>query len=167
MHCNLPCQQAWRRGRRVLPDVDIAMHCRGSPAGRPVVIGLDTNVHVRHLAQDDPKQSVVATRFIEALTSRSPGFVSHIVLAETLWVLESCYQADATMIDRVVEMLLRTDSIRVDAPETVWRALRQFRNDRGDFSDILINAIARDAGCDAVCTFDQNAAKRLGMMLLK
>jgi predicted nucleic-acid-binding protein len=45
------------------------MHCRGSSAGRSVVIGLDTNVHVRHLAQDDPKQSVVATRFIEALTS--------------------------------------------------------------------------------------------------
>lgn len=54
------------------------MHCRGSPAGRSVVIGLDTNVHVRHLAQDDPKQSVVATRFIEALTSASLGFVSHI-----------------------------------------------------------------------------------------
>ncbi|HQO29816.1 MAG TPA: hypothetical protein PKY22_09870 [Accumulibacter sp.] len=69
MHCNLLCTQAWWRGRRVLPGVDTAMHCRGSSAGRSVVIGLDTNVHVRHLAQDDPKQSVVATRFIEALTS--------------------------------------------------------------------------------------------------
>lgn len=130
------------------------------------MIGLDTNVLVRYLAQDDPKQAILATRLVESLTPAAPGFVSHVVLAETVWVLESCYAADAARIDAVIEALLRTESIQVERAELVWRALRRFRESRGDFPDTLVTELAMDAGCRVIHTFDRGAAKRAGMTLL-
>lgn len=130
------------------------------------MIGLDTNVLVRYLTQDDPKQAALATRLVESLTPSAPGFVSHIVLAETVWVLESCYDAAPDRIAQFVETLLRSESINVAHVEVVWRALRQFKSARGDFVDTLVSALARNAGCDAVLTFDKAAAKRSGMALL-
>lgn len=130
------------------------------------MIGLDTNVLVRYLAQDEPKQAALATRLIESLTADEPGFISHVVLAETLWVLESCYAADPARVQQVVAALLRTSGIAVERAESVWRALRQFRQNDGDFADTLIAVSAGDAGCRATYTFDKGAAKRSGMTLL-
>lgn len=83
------------------------------------MIGLDTNVLVRYLAQDEPKQAALATQLVESLTTDEPGFVSHVVLAETLWVLESCYAADPARVQQVVDALLRTSGIIVDRAESV------------------------------------------------
>lgn len=130
------------------------------------MIGLDTNVLVRYLAQDDARQSPQATRLVESLTGADPGFVSHVVLAETVWVLESCYGADARKIVEVIETLLRIVGLRVDRADIVWQALREFKQRLGDFPDVLIAEIARSAGCTSVQTFDQGAAKRAGMTLL-
>ena len=130
------------------------------------MIGLDTNVLVRYLVQDEPKQATLATRLIESLTADEPGFVSHVVLAETVWVLESCYNADSDRIRQVVDTLLRSSGIVVERAESVWRALRQFKQNDGDFADTLIAVSASDAGCRATYTFDKGAAKRSGMMLL-
>lgn len=130
------------------------------------MIGLDTNVLVRYLAQDEPKQATLATRLIESLTTDEPGFISHVVLAETLWVLESCYAADPARVQQVVDALLRTGGIVVEHAESVWRALRQFKQNEGDFADTLIAVSAGDAGCRAIYTFDKGAAKRSGMTLL-
>ncbi len=52
------------------------------------MIGLDTNVVVRYIMQDDPKQSPKATRLIESLTSDAPGFVPLVAVIELVWVLE-------------------------------------------------------------------------------
>ena len=131
------------------------------------MIGLDSNVLVRYLAQDEPKQSALASRLIESLTADDPGFVSQVVLAETAWVLESCYAADAARVEAVVETLLRTESIRVQQPDVVWRALRRFKASYGDFADTLIAEIAADAGCRVVYSFDRAAARRTGMKLLQ
>ena len=131
------------------------------------MIGLDTNVLIRYLAQDDVKQAALATRLVESLTPEQPGFVSHVVLVEIVWVLETCYGADAAKIEQVVETLLRIAGIVVDRAEVVWRALRQFKQSRGDFSDALVVGLARDAGSEKVYTFDQIAAKRHGMTQLK
>ena len=130
------------------------------------MIGLDTNVLVRYLAQDDPKQAALATKLIESLGADEPGFISHVVLAETLWVLESCYAADPVRVQQVMDALLRTSGIVVERAESVWRALRQFKQNDGDFSDTLIAVSASDAGCRATYTFDKDAAKRSGMTLL-
>ncbi len=131
------------------------------------MIGLDTNVLVRYLVQDDPKQAALASDLVESLSSEAPGFVSHLVLAETVWVLESCFDAGTEKIAQMLETLLRVDGIVIEQPELVWRALRRMHQDRGDFSDTLITVLAGHAGCDVVYTFDRVAAKRSGMTLLK
>lgn len=129
--------------------------------------GLDTNVLVRYLAQDDAAQSALATRFIESLSQEQPGYVSHVVLAEMAWVLESCYDVGTAKMAEVLETLLRTEGLVVDQADVVWQTLRQFTRDHGDFADTLIAQLARQAGCTSVLTFDRHAAKRAGMTLLK
>jgi predicted nucleic-acid-binding protein len=131
------------------------------------MIGLDTNILVRYLAQDDPIQTALANRLVESLTDAAPGFVSLVVLVETVWVLESCYGADAGKIAQIVETLLHVGNFKVEQAQTIWRSLRRFKADGDDFSDTLIAALARDKGCRLVYTFDKAAAKRAGMDLLK
>lgn len=131
------------------------------------MIGLDTNVLVRYLAQDDPGQTPLATRLIESLTADSPGYISHVVLVETVWVLESCYDADATRVAQVVETLLHVEALIVDEADVVWRALREFKRSGGDLADALVATLARRAGCETVYSFDRGAAKRFDMTLLQ
>lgn len=131
------------------------------------MIGLDTNVLVRYLAQDDPKQTAAATRLFASLSAASPAYVSQVVLVETVWVLQSRYAADASQIGRVVETLLRTDVIQVERADVAWRALRRFRQEQGDFPDALVSELAQDAGCKQVFSFDRGAVKRSGMTLLE
>lgn len=129
--------------------------------------GLDTNVLVCYLTQDDPKQTPLATQLIESLSADAPGFVSQVVMVETVWVLESCYDADTARLSTVVETLLSVECIIVDEAEVVWRALRQFKRAGGDFADALIAALARRAGCETVYSFDRGAARRFGITLLE
>ena len=128
------------------------------------MIGLDTNVLVRYFAQDDAKQSARATALIESLTEAEPGFLSHVVLIELVWVLQRCYAASREMVADLLERLLRTQGLVVQDAEQVWQALRIYR-ESGDFPDCLIARVAMVAGCDEVVTFDKGAAKT-GMRLL-
>lgn len=131
------------------------------------MIGLDANVLVRYLAQDDPGQTPPATRLIESLTADNPGFVSQVVLVETVWVLESCYAAEAARVAQIVETLLHVETLMVDEADVVWRALRQFKRVGGDLADALVAELARRAGCETVYSFDRGAAKRSDMTLLQ
>lgn len=131
------------------------------------MIGVDTNVLVRYLAQDEPNQARVAAKLFASLSPSSPAFVSHVVLAETVWVLESCYAADSSKIGEVVATLLRTDAIRVERADMVWQALRRFLATQGDFSDALIAELAQAAGCERIFSFDRGAVTRSGMTLLR
>lgn len=84
------------------------------------MIGLDTNVLVRYVAQDDPKQSPKATRLIESLTVDAPGYVSVVSVVELVWVLTSCYASTKGEICEVLQTLLRTKEIVVANAGTVW-----------------------------------------------
>lgn len=128
------------------------------------MIGLDTNVLVRYLAQDDAKQSAKATILIESLTHSQPGYLSHVVLIELVWVLQRCYGASREVVTDTLERLLRTQGLVVQEAEQVWQALRIYRQG-GDFADCLIARVAMAAGCDEVVTFDKGATKA-GMRLL-
>ena len=75
------------------------------------MIGLDTNVLVRYIVEDDDKQARIATRVIEGCTADAPGFVSHLVLVELIWVLSSCYGADKASLIKVVQQLLQTKQL--------------------------------------------------------
>lgn len=129
--------------------------------------GLDTNVLVRYLAQDDKTQSAAATRLIEKLlTPDAPGFISLVVLAETVWVLEGCYRCSRHEVAAVLERLLRVRQFRIQSAEVAWRALRLFSAGKADFADCLIERIGNAHECAHTFTFDRNAANFAGMKLL-
>jgi len=130
------------------------------------VIGLDTNVLVRYIMQDDAKQSALATRLVESLSAESPGFVALVSVVELGWVLASAYDLDRAQLDEALEGLLRTQEIVVEQAETVWKALRVFRASNADFADCLIERAAAAAGCERTMTFDRAAARGCGMVLV-
>ncbi|MFA7238950.1 MAG: type II toxin-antitoxin system VapC family toxin [Sulfuricellaceae bacterium] len=130
------------------------------------MMGLDTNVLVRYIAQDDLKQSPKATRLIESLTVDAPGYVSIVSVVELVWVLTGCYASTKSEIGEVIETLLRTKEIVVAHADTVWKALRLFKEGKADFADCLIERSANDAGCGCTATFDLDAAKYCGMRLI-
>jgi predicted nucleic-acid-binding protein len=131
------------------------------------MIGLDTNVLVRYIMQDDPKQSPKATRLIESLDSEDPGFITVVSVVELYWVLTSCYGLDGHDVKRAFEGLLRAKQIVVDRADQVLRALRVFDDGKADFADCLIERIASSAGCAETLTFDASAAKYAGMSLVR
>ena len=130
------------------------------------MIGLDTNILVRYVMQDDPKQSAKASRLVESLTPETPGFVPLVALVELVWVLVSCYDLSRDQITDALEALLRAKEIALDRAEQVAQALRVFRGGSADFADCLIERTAAAAGCNKTMTFDAGAAKGAGMTLL-
>ncbi len=131
------------------------------------MIGLDTNVVVRYLTQDDTKQSPIATRLMEkTLSTEEPGFISLVVLAEVVWVLVSLYSVDRAGVAEVVGGLLTTEQLRVESSELVWHAKRRYEQSKADFSDALIAECAVAAGCKRYVTFDRTAAATSGFDLL-
>jgi predicted nucleic-acid-binding protein len=131
------------------------------------VIALDTNVLVRYFAQDDARQSAAATRLIEgSLSAAARGFVSLVALLETVWVMESRYQADVPTVTEIVVDLLDSASIEVQDAAAVGRAIQRYAQGDVDLHDCLIVALAEQRKARVV-TFDAKAAKRLGMELLR
>ena len=127
------------------------------------MIGLDTNVLVRYLAQDDPAQAARATRVVEQeLTENAPGFIGLIVLVETVWVLQRLYRASAEEIRETVIDLLGSRTIGVENRDVVARALAISKQNACGFADAIISASALNAGCGKVISFDRGAV-RAGM----
>ena len=120
------------------------------------MIGLDTNILVRFLVQDDEEQhrQVVAALRRGAEAGES-FFVGEVVLAEVAWVLASRYRCGRDEIASVVRQLTEAEELVFDSTERVVRALRSFQNGKGGFADYLIAARAQDAGCTEVLTFDR------------
>jgi predicted nucleic-acid-binding protein len=132
------------------------------------MIGLDTNVLVRYLVQDDPLQSASATKLIEnSLSAEEPGYVTLVTLAELEWVLEDCYGADRQQVYTVIEGLLMSRQLRVENPDVAWRALRAWDDSKADLSDAIIGQVSLAAGCERIATFDRAASKLDGFTLLR
>jgi predicted nucleic-acid-binding protein len=129
------------------------------------MIGLDTNILVRFITQDHPTQSAAATRLIDSLSSDAPGFLSLVVIAELIWVLQFSYRFDKHEIEKVIESLLRSKELILEKKDIVAQASTKFHASRADFADCLIERCGRSAGCKHVLTFDRNAAAS-GMRLL-
>ncbi|MFZ3264535.1 MAG: type II toxin-antitoxin system VapC family toxin [Terriglobales bacterium] len=130
------------------------------------MIGLDTNIVVRYLTHDDAAQTAAAVRVIESLSQDSPGFLSLIVIAELVWVLEVSYRFKKNEIERVLDTLLRSKELVIERAEIIAQALRKFSASRADFVDCLIERSGHAAECQYTITFDQNAAGAAGMKLL-
>lgn len=131
------------------------------------MIGLDTNVLVRHLVQDEPSQSRKATHVITKQCTRDdPGFVNRVVLCELVWVLESAYGYPKDTIVAVLEKLLQTTQLKIEDPQTAWTAFRMYQTGKADFADCLLGATNRLRGCDETVSFDQAVGKLDGLRLL-
>ena len=131
------------------------------------MIGLDTNVVVRYLTQDDPAQAASATRLFEkTLSLDNPGFISLVTLCEICWVLAGACGAKRDRIAGVVEGLLGSKQIVVENAEIAWRALRSWKSSSTQFSDALIAELAAANGAEYVATFDKAAARLAGFRLL-
>lgn len=124
------------------------------------MIGLDTNVLVRYLAQDDPIQSPKATGFIERhLTAESPGFVSIVAFAETAWVLQRAIGMPKPKLVETLKRLLEAEQIVVEHEREIYSAVRVLEDGRGTFADGLIAALGHRAGCTHTLTFDEKATR--------
>jgi predicted nucleic-acid-binding protein len=131
------------------------------------MIGLDSNVLVRYLAQDDDAQSARATRLIEKeISDSNPGYVSLVALVETCWVLKRLYAATAAEIEQTVQDLLDARQLTIERRSAVKAALAACAASAGEFADALIAATCLAEGCERVVTFDKGAAK-VGMQLLR
>lgn len=126
------------------------------------MLAVDTNVLVRLLARDDARQAKAADQFIA-----KGAWVSHLVLAETLWVLESVYERGATQIIEALKLLMAHESLVLQDAETVGLALAQFQLKPAlGFSDCLVLEIARKAGHMPLGTFDRALARLEGAQKL-
>jgi predicted nucleic-acid-binding protein len=117
--------------------------------------GLDTNVVVRYLTQDDPVQAQKATQILEEDADQGEVFyLTFIVLCELVWVLEDAYHYSRHDIETVLDRILRTAQFRFDHKDQLWLALQDYRAGPADFSDYLIGRLGMQAGCTETSTFD-------------
>ncbi|WP_375452247.1 PIN domain-containing protein [uncultured Devosia sp.] len=131
------------------------------------MIGVDTNVLVRLVVEENFEQTALAISFFDARSPASPAHISLIVIAELAWVLGKTYKFGYDRVAAFIERLLETSDIVVERSDIVKWALDQFNHAKIDFADLLIAEINRQAECEATVTFDRNAAKRIsGMDLL-
>ncbi len=123
---------------------------------------VDTNVLVRLIARDNPRQVEAAEAFIS-----KGAWVSHVVLVETTWVLESVYELNPELIAISIEMLLNHEHLTVQDASTVEAALETFRARPAlGFSDCLVLQIARKTGHVPLGTFDKTLSKVDGVQRL-
>jgi predicted nucleic-acid-binding protein len=124
------------------------------------MIGLDTNILIRYLTQDDPVQSAKATEILERrLTPKNPGFVSVVAMIETVWVLDRAYGLTAQKIAAAVERLLQVEVLAIENEQEVFTAMVALKQGHGSFADALIAELGVRAGCTRTLTFDQKALR--------
>ena len=125
--------------------------------------GLDTNVLVRYLVQDDPEQSRKAAHYIES----NQSFINDVVLCELVWVLESAYGYRKHEIADTLEKILLTSEFEIENRDLAWAALGDYRNSKTDFSDCLVGRKNAEAGCEETLSFDKSVKGLRGFKLLQ
>lgn len=129
--------------------------------------GLDTNVLVRYLVQDDLEQWRLADEYIKQVKAKGETcFINNIVLCELVWVLKTAYKLSRNEIIDVLEKILKADAFDFENREAAWSALQQMNSGKADFSDYLINQINQQAGCTETVTFDAKLPGVDGIRLL-
>ncbi len=130
------------------------------------MIALDTNVLVRYLVRDDRHQAEAARALLESLTPERPGYVCREVTVELVWVLERAYGFPRDRIGSVLEELVATEGLAIEAAGDVARASIRYRAGGAGFSDLMILAAAERSGARPMYTFDRKAARIDGVELL-
>jgi predicted nucleic-acid-binding protein len=125
------------------------------------MVGLDTNVILRYLLQDDPKQTTLANHIVDqVLSDRNPGFISLVTVLEMVWVLRSLLKQTPTEIATHLEHLLAAESLEVQNGQQVFEAAFALKRGTGEFEDALIGALNAWAAYPHTLTFDKKALFR-------
>ena len=125
------------------------------------MIGIDSNILVRFLLDDDPVWSPRATKFIEEELSReNQGYVNIAVLVETIWSLRKSPLFERAKLATVVEGLLLFEKLVLAEREAVERALARYRAGGAGFTDYLIAELNRAVGIERTVTIDKRASSK-------
>lgn len=129
--------------------------------------GLDTNILVRYIVQDDPVQGEKVAQFIEKTVAEDETcFINNIVLCELVWVLESAYGYRKEEIADVLEKLLRTNIFHFESKDAAWWSLREYQKSKADFSDCLISRLNKNHGYMETISFDKGVREVEGFVIL-
>lgn len=129
--------------------------------GRARTIGLDTNVLVRYLTQDDPDQTHLANEAIDGIiTADQTCYICQTVLVELIWVLRRAYRFPRPLILDTLEKILLARHFKIESKDTVWRALTLSKTHNADFSDCLISVKDQAAGCKETSTTNRRSWNR-------
>ncbi len=129
------------------------------------MIGLDTNILVRYLTQDDEQQWQEA---IVLIKQNQPCFITNIVICELVWVLRGGnYSFNKDEIINTLEAMLHSSAFQFESRSTIYQALQRYKEGRADFSDYLIGAIASQAGCTETVSFDSKLKNEKGFRCLE
>jgi predicted nucleic-acid-binding protein len=133
------------------------------------MIGLDTNVLVRVLVADDPKQTALAEQLLRKMSeSGEVCLISDPVLCETEWVLDRVYRVSRAEILATFENLLsRQNLFSFENPAVMRKALDAYQKGKADFSDFLIGVKAAAGGARTTFTFDRALARQQGFSILE
>lgn len=132
------------------------------------MIGIDTNVIVRYVVQDDPVQSNLAADLIEeSCSARDPGYIPQIVLCELAWVLRGAYGYSRKQVGDVLRQLMVTESFEIEDHSLAWDALGAYFDGKADYADCLLCGRNRQRGCLTTFTLDQKASVLEGFSLLQ
>jgi predicted nucleic-acid-binding protein len=124
------------------------------------MIGLDTNVVLRYLLQDDPAQTLQANHIFEQeLSDQNPGFINLATTLEIVWALRSLLRQTSAQTALHLENLLAADSLEIQNEQHVFEAVFALKTGAGEFEDALIGALNAWAGCSHTLTFDRKAAR--------
>jgi predicted nucleic-acid-binding protein len=122
--------------------------------------GLDTNVILRYLLQDDHRQTRLANQIIDRqLSHENRGFISLVTILEIVWVLRSLLKQSPLQISAHLEHLLAADTLEVQNEQQVFEAAFALKGGAGKFEDALIGSLNAWAGCSCTLTFDQRASR--------
>ena len=132
------------------------------------MIGLDTNILIRYIVQDDARQAKRAAKLIESMcTADDPGFVNLIVVCEICWVLTSGYKYNRETIASVIRNILTSVELVVEESETVWKALSAFEKGKAALADYIIGSHNQTKQTTITYTFDRKASEHISFTLLE
>lgn len=130
------------------------------------MIGVDTNVLVRYLTQDDAAQARAVDAFLTTLEDGERLRIDDIVLCELVWVLRAAYRLNKSTIVDAVDKVLNTARFSFEDRDLLRKALDDFRDGKGDFADYLIGWRNLRAGCHRTTTFDLSLEGSTSFVLL-
>lgn len=132
------------------------------------MIGLNTDILIKYLIQDDKVQAKVAEELIEKYFGKPKSlFINNIVLCELINFLEKDYNDSKEKIASTLRQIFSTEEFAFENQKVLWLALEDYEKLDRSFSEALISHLNREYGFKKTWTFDESASKSEDSELLK